>query len=71
MKFTLLTALAAAKMKIAAVGDSITEGSHSTAENDYPSQLQRMLNSDEYEVKNFGLGMRCVIKECNYPYWED
>ena len=63
--------------KIAAVGDSITEGFCSSDENKYawPVQLGNMLtNGDsesEYEVTNFGVGGRTMLKKGDWPYWNE
>jgi len=53
---------AAAKIKVACVGDSITFGS-GIADRDnasYPAQLQKLLG-DGFEVKNFGVSGRTMI----------
>lgn len=42
------------KMKIAAVGDSITQGVGAGSTTSYPAQLQKYLGTDQFEVKNFG-----------------
>ena len=42
------------KMKIAAVGDSITQGVGASASTSYPAQLQKYLGTEQFEVKNFG-----------------
>ena len=42
------------KMKIAAVGDSITQGVGANASTSYPAQLQKYLGTEQFEVKNFG-----------------
>ena len=49
-------------IKVACVGDSITEGTDYSSEGgDYPAQLQRILGN-EYKVGNFGLSGSNVIK---------
>jgi acyl-CoA thioesterase I len=59
------------KMKVACVGDSITNGAGTTApegsSNSYPSQLQRMLG-DKFEVRNFGVGGTTLLKNGDSPY---
>ena len=63
--------------KIAAVGDSITEGACSSDETKhaYPVQLANMLtNGDgdaEWEVTNFGVGGRTMLKKGDFPYWNE
>lgn len=64
------TELAAAPIKVACVGDSITEGVGSSSGNSYPSQLQRLLGS-AFEVKNFGVGGRTLLKKGDHPYWNE
>jgi lysophospholipase L1-like esterase len=55
-------------VRVACVGDSITEGSHSTLS--YPKQLQTLLGAG-YLVKNFGVGGRTLLKEGDHPYWKE
>lgn len=60
-----------AQIRVAAVGNSITYG-HGVAnreKNAYPAQLQSILGK-EYEVRNFGVSGRTLLKKGNYPYWE-
>eukprot|EP00929_Paragymnodinium_shiwhaense_P004913 TRINITY_DN106194_c0_g1_i1.p1 TRINITY_DN106194_c0_g1~~TRINITY_DN106194_c0_g1_i1.p1 ORF type:complete len:300 (-),score=30.09 TRINITY_DN106194_c0_g1_i1:358-1227(-) len=52
------------KIKVACVGDSITEGAVCglrAQKMDYPAQLQRLLGSD-YIVSNFGIGGHTMLK---------
>ena len=51
-------------IKVACVGDSLTEGNGASDGNEYPAQLQRMLGRG-YEVKNFGVGSRTVCASGN------
>ena len=55
-----------AAVKVACVGDSITQGLD-LGKLTYPIKLGQMLG-EEYEVKNFGLGGRTLLKEGDYPY---
>lgn len=57
-------------LKIACVGNSITYGAGvvNRAKNAYPQQLQSML-SKPYEVKNFGINGRTLLKKGDLPYW--
>ncbi|MGJ8643315.1 MAG: GDSL-type esterase/lipase family protein [Luteolibacter sp.] len=57
-------------VKVACVGDSITEGAGAPKGESYPSQLQRMLG-DSWEVLNFGVGGRTLMKTGDRPYWDE
>lgn len=59
-----------AKKKVACVGNSITENSALSTENKYPTILQNLLG-DEFEVRNYGIGGRTMLKKGNYPYWNE
>lgn len=64
------TAVAAQKpIRISCVGNSITFGSRlaNPEQEAYPAQLQQLLGN-AYVVKNFGVGGRTVIKDCNRSY---
>jgi alpha-L-fucosidase len=57
------------KIKVACIGNSITEGA-GIADKDhysYPAQLQVMLGSD-WVVKNFGVSGRTMLARGDYPY---
>lgn len=59
----LLSSASAQKVKIACVGNSITEGiGASSGSTNYPSVLQRDLGTAKYEVKNFGASGRTLMK---------
>lgn len=58
------------QIKVACVGDSITEG-HGIkiqSRDDYPVVLNRILG-DGYSVQNCGKSGTTVQKEADYPYW--
>jgi alpha-L-fucosidase 2 len=57
-------------VRVACVGDSITEGAciANEATNSYPSQLQNILGS-RYIVLNAGRGWATVNKKGDVPYW--
>ncbi len=57
-------------LRIAFVGDSITQGTGSSDHKkfSYPAQLQAMLNADEYMVGNFGVGASGVLPSTRYYY---
>ena len=62
------------KIKVACVGDSITEGWASTNldTQSYPAHLQKLLG-DGYDVRNFGIGGRTAMKVADgmTPYWNE
>ena len=61
-------AFAQSEIKVATVGNSITEGSGLTKT--YPQALQELLG-EEYEVRNFGVSGRTLLKKGDYPYWNE
>ena len=67
---TLMTALAAEPLKVACVGDSITQGAGARPGQSYPSQLQALLG-DGYQVGNFGVSGRTLLKKGDFPYWNE
>src|SRR5689334_14820626 len=58
------------KIKVACVGNSITEGAAIETGKRYPDQLQTLLG-DNYEVRNYGLGGRTLLKKGDFPYWNE
>lgn len=54
------------KIKVACVGDSITEGAGMNG-NPYPKQLQEMLG-DKWQVENFGVSGRTLMNKGDHPY---
>ncbi len=62
----------ASVIKIACIGNSITYGSgiENRERNAYPAQLDSILG-DGYEVRNFGVGGRTLLKKGDYPYWKE
>jgi lysophospholipase L1-like esterase len=54
------------KIKVACVGDSITQGAGMNG-NPYPKQLQEMLG-DKWEVGNFGVSGRTLMDKGDHPY---
>ncbi|RAI98716.1 lysophospholipase L1-like esterase [Chitinophaga skermanii] len=54
------------KVKVACIGDSITEG-WGLGDSTYPAHLQRLLG-EAYEVKNYGIGARTLLAKGDYPY---
>lgn len=63
---------AAAAIKVACVGDSITEGSMlaNPATESYPAKLQRLIGTN-YLVKNYGVSGRTLLKKGDFPYWKE
>ena len=67
---SLMTASAAEPIKVACVGDSITQGAGAKPGQSYPSQLQALLG-DGYQVGNFGVSGRTLLKKGDFPYWKE
>jgi lysophospholipase L1-like esterase len=59
-----------APVKVACVGDSITQGSGAGPGMSYPSQLQALLG-DQWKVGNFGVSGRTLLKNGDFPYWKE
>lgn len=57
------------KIRVACVGDSITFGAgiENREKNGYPAQMQALLGSS-YDVRNFGVSGRTMLKQGDYPY---
>ena len=64
---SMLTASAAEPIKVACVGDSITQGVGAEKGKSYPSQLQALLG-DGYKVGNFGVSGRTLLSKGDKPY---
>src|SRR3989442_10639420 len=62
----------AAPVKIACIGDSITEGAglSNPAVESYPARLQRLLGTNAV-VRNYGVSGRTLLKEGDFPYWKE
>jgi lysophospholipase L1-like esterase len=58
------------KIRVACIGNSITEGASIKSGKKYPDQLQVLLG-DRYEVRNYGIGGRTLLKKGDYPYWKE
>ena len=67
---SLMTARAAEPIKVACVGDSITQGAGAQKGKSYPAQLQGLLG-DGYQVGNFGVSGRTLLKKGDFPYWKE
>jgi lysophospholipase L1-like esterase len=58
------------KIKVACIGNSITEGAEIEKSMRYPEQLQAMLG-DSYDVHNYGLGGRTMLRKGDFAYWQE
>ena len=58
---------AADPIRVACVGDSITQGAGAGAGMSYPSQLQTLLG-EQYKVGNFGVSGRTLMQKGDHPY---
>ena len=56
--------------KVACVGNSITEGFGRDNASSWPNQLDTLLG-DQYHVRNFGIGGRTLLKNGDFPYWDE
>lgn len=65
-----MLAFAQNPVKIACVGNSITQGPGRDNPDSYPGQLQTLLG-DAYSVKNFGVGGRTLLRKGDFPYWNE
>jgi acyl-CoA thioesterase-1 len=63
-----LGAAAQDTVKVACVGNSITEGHGLTTP--YPAALQQLLG-EGYAVRNYGVGGRTLLKKGDFPYWNE
>ncbi len=59
-----------APVKVACIGDSITQGSGAGPGKSYPAQLQELLGA-EWKVGNFGVSGRTLLKKGDHPYWKE
>jgi lysophospholipase L1-like esterase len=59
-----------APVRVACIGDSITQGSGAVKGKSYPSQLQALLG-DSWVVGNFGVSGRTLLKKGDFPYWKE
>ena len=63
---------AAQPIKVACIGDSITEGSgvDNPTVNAYPIVLGRLLGAS-YQTRNFGVSGRTLLRKGDFPYWNE
>ncbi len=57
-------------VKVACVGNSITQGPGRDHPESYPLQLQYILGK-EFLVKNYGVSGRTLLKKGDFPYWDE
>jgi len=57
-------------LKVACIGDSITQGVGAAKGESYPAQLQEMLGAG-WTVGNFGVSGRTLLKKGDHPYWKE
>ncbi|MEY4488314.1 MAG: hypothetical protein RIQ79_822 [Verrucomicrobiota bacterium] len=57
-------------IRVACVGDSITQGGGASPGFAYPAQLQDLLG-DDWEVGNFGVSGRTLLRKGDYSYWRE
>jgi len=57
-------------VRLACIGDSITQGSGAAEGKSYPAQLQELLGP-EWKVGNFGVSGRTLLKKGDFPYWNE
>ncbi len=65
-----LSAYAQSPIKIACVGNSITQGPGRDNPDSYPLQMQKILG-EAYLVKNFGVSGRTLLRKGDFPYWNE
>jgi lysophospholipase L1-like esterase len=57
-------------IKVACVGDSITQGAGASGGHSYPDQLQALLGS-KWIIKNYGVGGRTLLRKGDAPWWNE
>jgi len=62
--------LAQTPIRIACVGNSITQGPGRDNPDSWPLQMQTILG-EAYEVGNFGVSGRTLLRKGDYPYWNE
>ncbi|GMQ26422.1 hypothetical protein Aoki45_31040 [Algoriphagus sp. oki45] len=65
-----LSTFAQSPIKVAFVGNSITQGPGRDNPDSYPLQVGALLG-DAYEVRNFGVSGRTLLRKGDYPYWNE
>lgn len=57
-------------LKVACVGNSITQGPGRDNPDSWPLQMQKILG-EGYDVGNFGVSGRTLLRKGDYPYWNE
>jgi len=57
-------------VRVACIGDSITQGVGVAKGRSYPEQLQTLLGKG-WEVRNFGVSGRTLLRKGDHPYWKE
>jgi sialate O-acetylesterase len=57
-------------IRVACVGDSITQGAGAARGDSYPSRLHALLDG-HWDVRNFGVGGRTLLRKGDRPYWNE
>lgn len=57
-------------VRLACIGDSITQGVGAAKGKSYPAQLQELLGP-KWKVGNFGISGRTLLKKGDLPYWNE
>lgn len=57
-------------IRVACIGDSITEGAGAEKNKSYPAQLQQLLGTS-WQIENFGLSGRTLLKNGDHPYHKE
>lgn len=57
-------------VRVACVGDSITQGVGADRGRSYPDQLQDLLGAG-WKVGNFGVSARTLLRKGDFPYWNE
>lgn len=68
--FSSFVALAQSPIKIAFLGNSITQGPGRDNPGSFPLQVGALLG-DPYEVKNFGVSGRTLLRKGDFPIWNE
>jgi acyl-CoA thioesterase I len=72
LSFAGVPPVASQVLKVACIGDSITEGAgvDNPTVNAYPIVLGRLLGTN-YQTRNFGVSGRTLLRKGDYPYWNE
>ncbi|MGE5612203.1 MAG: GDSL-type esterase/lipase family protein, partial [Bacillota bacterium] len=67
-----ISPVSAEKIRVACIGASITFGAgiNDREQNCYPAQMQNLLGTG-YEVRNYGVSGRTMLKRGDFPYWNE